>query len=251
MNNINYFTNGSSPVNFCEPDLYYYNIGEYYNTLTSFFIFFGGLYGYYRMQNIKKENIEKEYNIEIKNSSVNKFREHSKNLYLLLMGVGLGSVYFHSKMSEFSHWVDIIFISMTLLLSDYYIEKNRNNDNKFYYKCLFILHLISSIKYPSIHIFLQFMCGYNIKLKITNQLKVLKLGREHPLYNFYKSLNKKYNLISKLFLLSKIFWVIDYFGCDYLYGYHTHWIFHILIALVSYMIIDLNKIFYILKINNE
>ena len=55
------------------------------------------------------------------------------------MGVGLGSVYFHSKMSEFSHWVDIIFISMTLLLSDYYIEKNRNNDNKFYYKCL--LHM--------------------------------------------------------------------------------------------------------------
>ena len=90
MSNINYFTSGSSPVNFCEPDLYYYNIGEYYNTLTSFFIFFGGLYGYYKMQNIEKNDIEKEYNIEINNNSVNKFREHSKNLYSLLMYVGLG-----------------------------------------------------------------------------------------------------------------------------------------------------------------
>lgn len=249
MNYENYFVNGSSPVNFCEPDLYYMNLGEFYNTITSFFILLAGIYGIYKLTKIDKNYLKKNLYInEITDSTLKIYKNHSFNLYSLLCFVGIGSIYFHSKLSEFSHWVDIIFISLILLLSDYYLNKIDNKLDKSYYIMLLIVHILSSIFAPSIHIFFLFITGINIKKKLNENLNRLENSIESSSFN---KIEKKFNNISKLFLLSKLLWIIDYLGCEYINGYHLHWIFHILIAIISYKIIKLNLVFYFLIKNRQ
>ena len=85
MNYENYFVNGSSPVNFCEPDLYYMNLGEFYNTITSFFILLAGIYGIYKLTKIDKNYVKKNLYInEITDSTLKIYKNYSFNLYSLL-----------------------------------------------------------------------------------------------------------------------------------------------------------------------
>lgn len=96
-------------------------------------------------------------------------------LYFLLILVGFGSVYFHYKLSPFAHWIDIIFISIILLYSQYLLSFNFNCDvftHKIKYFGLFLGHFITSIYIPHIHIFLLFGSGFVVK-KLIEQKKLI------------------------------------------------------------------------------
>jgi hypothetical protein len=220
--NSNFFTIGKSAVNFCESDIYYYLIGEPWNVISSLAIVLFGLYGLYKINYI--------------NNHINLVKKTEQTiLYFLLSMIGVASIYFHILLSPFAHWVDIIFISMILVYSLYCLEANyKLKIIKFV--LLFIFHFISSLFIPQIHIFLQIYTGFIIKNKIEFKLS------KNILIN-HIDLIKKYYYIKMYFILSLIFWFIDYFGCFIITPYHVHWIFHILIGLVSYSAIDLIKNF--------
>ena len=116
MNN-NFFQIGKSQVNFCEPDFYVFGVGEFYNVLSSFAIVFFGLYGLYKINFAPGPGPVKTKIIVSPGLNI---------LYLLLVLIGLGSVYFHYELSPFAHWVDIIFISMILLYSQYILAWKPN-----------------------------------------------------------------------------------------------------------------------------
>jgi len=232
MNN-DFFIIGKSKVNFCEPDFCTQGIGEMWNVLSSFGMVFFGLYGIYKINLESLSDNNKNY-LNKKKISI---------LYLLLVLVGFGSVYFHWELSPFAHWVDIIFISMILLYSQYLLSFNSNNIflHKVKYLGLFLGHLVTSIYIPQIHIFLLFGSGFVVKnlieYKIDNKIFLTQSTTNS------NDLVKNYESIKKYFTLALVLWAIDYFGCKFITPYHTHWIFHILIGYVSYKTIELNKYF--------
>lgn len=235
----NFFDKGESAVNFCEPDTYIFGIGEPWNVLSSLIIVFFGLYGLY---NVNYRLIIQNYNLidsnsyEFNNSLSNK---HQSNiLYGLLSCIGLGSMFFHSQLSPFAHWVDIIFISIMLVYSQYILSPFKKLlFNKLKYLGLMILHLLTSIYVPQIHIFLLFGTGFVIKNRIEYKIQLNSITES----NCIDKLEKKYWWIKKYFCLGLILWIIDYFFCPLILPYHIHWIFHIFIGLVAYEIIKLVK----------
>ena len=230
--NENFFIVGKSSVNFCEPDSYIYGIGEPWNVLSSLIIVFFGLYGLY--------NTNYRFN-RLDNELVSFNKTQLNILYGLLSCIGLGSMFFHAKLSPFAHWVDIIFISMMLVYSQYILSEQKNLlINKLKYIGLLTIHFITSINIPHIHIFLLFGTGFIIKKSIENKIKFNYLTESQ----LNDKLQKKYQLIKKYFFIGLLFWIIDYLGCIFIYPYHVHWIFHILIGYVSYKIINLTKYFY-------
>lgn len=226
----NFFIVGKSYVNFCEYDSYWIGIGEPVNVLSSFAIVFFGLYGLY---NINYKSIK----------SVNKLITTEKKLqlnilYSLLAFIGFGSVFFHYELSQFAHWVDIICISIILIYSHYVLSSQKHKlTNKLKYFLLLIIHLVTSIYIPQIHIFFLFGTGFAIKNKIEDKIELYNLTQFH----IDSNLKNQYILIKKIFILSLVFWILDYFGCWFISPYHVHWIFHILIGLVSYKIINFVK----------
>lgn len=194
-----------SAVNFCENDIFLYGIAEPYNVISSLAISLFGIYGLVKESSIK-------YQI----------------LYSLLLLIGLGSAYFHSQLTEFSHWVDIIFISCILVFSLWCINDSKNI---IVYTLFSGLHLITSIFLPVIHIFILFATGFMIHSIIS--FKINKLEDYILLDN--------YRVIKYIFYASLVCWIIDYFCCNYISPYHVHWIFHILIGYVAYKIIKLSK----------
>lgn len=229
----NFFIVSKSLVNFCEPDLFIYGLGEIWNVLSSLVIVFFGLYG---LVNVIRNN---KFNSNINMNNYNKNKLNSIILYLLLTFVGFGSVYFHAKLSPFAHWVDIIFISMILLYSQYILITN-NNINKFTHLVLLCLHFVISIYYPQLHLFLLFGTGFSVKNLIEYKINILNNQLNNPINH---ELIQKYNWTKKYFIISLILWIIDYFGCEIIlpYNLHVHWIFHIFIGLVAYKIIGLVK----------
>ena len=226
----NFFIVGKSYVNFCEYDSYWIGIGEPVNVLTSFAIVFFGLYGLYNIncKSIKSVNkvitIEKKLQLNI--------------LYSLLTFIGFGSVFFHYELSQFAHWIDIICISLILIYSHYVLSSQKHKlTNKLKYFLLLTIHLVTSIYIPQIHIFFLFGTGFAIKNKIEDKIELYNLTRTEIDFN----LKNQNILIKKIFILSLAFWILDYFGCWFISPYHVHWIFHILIGLVSYKIIDFVK----------
>ena len=99
-------------------------------------------------------------------------------------------------------------------------------------------HFTTSIYIPQIHIFLLFASGFAIKNLIEHKIDI-----EVNLVNSSISNNlvQTYWWIKKYFMIALLFWIIDYFGCSFINPYHTHWIFHIFIGLVSYKIIGILK----------
>jgi hypothetical protein len=242
MNN-NFFIIGESKVNFCEQDFYINGIGEIFNVLSSFIMVFLGFYGIYKINFTSVKNIAKKQDFGIfPEIFTNDYAKTNLNiLYILLVLVGLGSVYFHWKLSLFAHWIDIIFISIILLYSQYNLSLNLNSNifkHKIKYLGLFLGHFITSIYIPQIHIFLLFGTGFVVKnlieYKIDKQIYLSESTNSNELV-------KKYMSIKKYFTIALVLWIIDYFGCKFIGPYHVHWIFHILIGYVSYKIIGLNK----------
>jgi hypothetical protein len=209
MNN-NFFLQGKSAVNFCEKDSYDTFNGEMWNVISSIIMSLFGLYG-----------------ICI---------SHKKNsiiLNTLLCLIGLGSAFFHYELSPFAHWIDIIFISIILIYSLYCIDHSTKNKNIFY-SLVFVGHLFTSLYIPQIHIFIQFITGFILQNRIEYVLSINSIG-----HNNYDKLLQSYSITKKIFIGALIFWLIDYAGCKFITPYHTHWIFHILIGLVSYRVIKL------------
>jgi len=229
----NFFISTKSAVNFCEHDLFIYGLGEIWNVLSSFVMVGFGLYGLYNSVHgfVREDNLLSE-----------PIKTKLKILYTLLSFIGLGSVFFHAHLSPFAHWVDIIFISMILVYSQFILSNINTNIflNKLKYIGLMLTHLATSIYIPQIHIFLLFGTGFVVKKSIEYKIDIET--------NFLQSSNSNHLIntywwIKKYFLLALIFWLFDYFGCVFINPYHVHWIFHILIGLVSYKIIDLIKYF--------
>lgn len=245
------FHKGSSLVNFCEKDIYNTLIVEKFNTWSSLVISLMGLIGILKiLYSDELVNVFKKHSdISLKPELIVESKRYRYILNLILIIIGLGSMYFHSENSQFSHWVDIIFISIILIMSDYYL------DNMFKRKVILLnwilgsIHLITSLYIPSIHIFMQFATGFMIVRKINNYVKKLK-DKGNDIYDIQeisKKLEKKYFKIKLVFYLSLILWIIDFFGCSYIYPFHTHWLFHIGIGWVGYEIIDLSKYLYLTK----
>ena len=229
----NFFIVGTSLVNFCEQDFYYNFIGEPINVISSLAISFFGFYGLYKLSLIQNIDID---------ISITTYKYYSKILYLILILIGFGSVYFHWELSHFAHWIDIILISIILIFSNYCLELKYNClTTKIKYLLIFIVHLISSLKIPSIHIFFQFITGFYIQKQIENKLILIK---NNILNENYLNILNKYKKIKMYFILSLFLWILDYFFCEKIKLYHTHWIFHILIGYISYKIIDLIKFIY-------
>ncbi len=243
---------GSSLVNFCEPDLHHMMVSEWYNTYSSLIISLFGLIGlYYLYKNdelldiLKKNNdieIDKKY---LRESKLNRFV-----LYTQLFLIGLGSAYFHSNTSQFGHWIDIILISNILITSEMYLDNIICGKKKIVVAGFFLLiHLISSLCIPSIHIFFQYSIGFLLVKKINFSMKSLKNKSEnnYDITQLYHKVEKKYFQIKICFGLAVIVWLIDYFSCSLIYPYHIHWIFHILIGYTGYQTIDISKYFWLTK----
>lgn len=206
--NSDFFIKGNSEVNFCEKDSYDEFNGELWNVISSIIMSLFGFYG-----------------IFVSNMLI------SKKLNLLLCLIGLGSAYFHYELSPFAHWIDIILISIILIYVLYCVNNFPNK--KIFYLSVFVGHLFTSLYIPQIHIFIQFITGFIVQNKIEYLLSINFLSQNDNL------LQKNYSLTKKIFIGALIFWLIDYAGCNFISSYHTHWIFHILIGLVSYRVIKL------------
>jgi hypothetical protein len=245
------FEKGTSLVNFCESDVLTTDYVEYFNTWSSLAISIFGLIGIFKiLYTDELVNIFKKYqDITLGKEYI---RTSKKNRYVLnsiLVLIGLGSFYFHSELSVFAHWVDIIFISIILILSDKYLDNIIDKRRIYTYYLFGLVHLLTSIYIPSIHIFMQFLSGYFIVKKIDKTLKILeeKSKKNYDINQIYLSVVKKYNNIKIVFVTSVILWIIDYFLCKFIHPYHLHWIFHIGIGYVGYQIIDLTKYLWLVK----
>ncbi len=245
------FDRGSSLVNFCESDIYENRIVETYNTYSSLAIVVFGLIGIIKILNDKELTFffKKHVDIYIEQDLLKKSDNQRLILNYILILVGCGSTYFHSETSEFSHWIDIILISIILLSSEYFIDTIDKKPKKTFYFLFIILHLLSSIYIPSVHIFLQFITGFLIVKKINSLMKkIKKIGDDnYDIMTVYKKIEIEYSKTKIIFGISILLWIIDYFGCYIINPYHTHWLFHIGIGLTSYKIIDLSKYLLLVK----
>ena len=196
----NFFLQGSSSVNFCESDFFYKNIGEPFNVISSLAISLFGFYGLYKLSKINDNRLLT-------------YKYLAKILYTILIFIGFGSMYFHLELSEFSHWVDIILISLILIFSNYCLELNYNNILiKIKYLIIFFIHLFSSLKTPSMHIFLQFITGFYIQNQIENKIIMLINTIPNNIYlqimnDYYKI--KYYFMLGLFFGFSIIFFVLN------------------------------------------
>lgn len=232
----NFFSRGLTKVNFCENDFTYYkNIGEPFNVITSFIIALAGVYGLYLLNKNSKEYCS---------DSMILYKNDATILYKILVFIGLSSVYFHQELSPFSHWIDIISISLILVLALYFLEFNKNVLNKIKFILLFLMHLLASIYIPSILIYIQFVTGFLIQKKITLKLFLYKNSLQSDVKKSYYIISKEYDRIKLYFGLGILFWIIDYIGCEYITPLHFHWIFHIFISIVSFQTIYFVRNFY-------
>ncbi len=251
LNNLLNYDRGSSLVNFCETDIIENRIVEYFNTISSLAIVIFGFYGIMKVITDKEIQgiFKKNSDISIQKDFMTKSKSSRYILNIVLVLVGFGSMYFHSELSVFAHWVDIILISIILLLSEYYLDYIEKKPSLLIYYFFGILHLISSLFIPSLHIFIQYITGFLIVKKINSYMKKLKEKGEsnYDIMTIHKQIEKKYFHTKIIFLLTIILWVIDYFGCTFIHPYHTHWIFHFGIGLTAYRIIDMSKYMWLIK----
>src|SRR5579872_4057098 len=104
---------GSSELDFNEPNDYEGYVFEIYNTMSSLLFVIFGLYGFinnYYIKNIRN-NIRKQV------------------LHMIMIFVGIFSAAFHACVSEFTHVLDIISISVILSTSVYIIRMASADDN--------------------------------------------------------------------------------------------------------------------------
>lgn len=238
---------GTSFVNFCESDDYSNIFVEKFNVWSSLVISLFGILGIIKLfyYNELTDLLKKHSNILLKP----KFSIRSFNFRLLLnivlFFIGIGSFLFHSKNSQFYHWIDIFFISLILILSEYQLDNMFRNKIVLPYYFIGFIHLITSLMIPSMHIFIQFGTGFMIIKKINYHM--IKFKNNNDIVQIYKKIEYKYNKTKIIFYFSLLCWIIDYFGCKFIQPLHTHWIFHIGIGWMSYLIIDLTKYLYLSK----
>lgn len=222
----------TSTINFCEHDNYNNYFYEIYNTFSSLTFTFFGIYGLFKY----KKRID--YSIRMQNI-----------LYIMLIFVGLLSAYFHAVLSEFSHVMDIISISMILSTSMYNLKMIKKNNQQNYFEIGFeygiemMLYVFLAFTMPILHIIMEFYYGYTLHNLIENMINNFKLNNtENNIIKFHKLKETFYNC-KFYFVLSICFWILDSFLCELLFGYHFHWIFHILISYVAYQLISIIETF--------
>lgn len=246
---------GTSLVNFCEPDNYSSIFVEKFNVWSSLVISLFGILGIIKLfySNELTDLLKKHTGISLKQEFSNRSFNFRLLLNIILFFIGIGSFLFHSKTSQFYHWIDIFFISLILILAEYQLDNMFRNKTVLFYYVVGLIHLITSLMIPSIHIFIQFGTGFMIVKKINYHMIKFKnnIINNYDIAQIYKKIEYKYNKTKIIFYLSLLCWVIDYFGCKFIKPLHTHWIFHIGIGWMSYLIIDLTKYLYLSKTLNE
>lgn len=271
----------TSTVNFCEKNNHNSYILEFYNTVSSFAFVIAGFYGLMNLSSqVKQPTWQARQSILHKNNSQNiyailkkiikcllssneqiiKSDENdnendqqaqfiSSILYCVLILIGIFSIYFHAMLSTFSHMLDIMSISLIIATGIYCLSKTQDNISPHIETILglkygFKLLLYTAIAFiaPFLLIILQFADGFILSEILGKKINNL-VEKDLIDHDLKKSIVRKYKICKLFFVTSMILWMIDYFLCDYLDGYHLHFIFHILIAYVGYILIDLYQYF--------
>lgn len=202
-NFIDSFDYYSSDATSCEIDYVKFNeVAEFWNTITSFFIIFVGLYG---------------------------LRHRNKNLmlfYMLLSCVGFSSVLFHLTLSFVSQIFNEIMITLFMLLGNYVLYSEDIVGMKLINTFL-IIQIIVQFVYPEYNRFMLFFYVLTFINKFWNALR----SRDKKT-KFYAQITMG------LFIVSVICWISDFYICgiDTIFNFHGLW--HIFIGLTSYFAIE-------------
>ena len=198
-NIINYF---SSNIDWCE-DNFYHNlyIVEFWNSISSLFITFVGLFGMF-------------------------IYPKSKILYSSLIPIGITSTYFHGSLSFLGQITDELSILIAIIITFHHINNNILNFCNY--------TLLSIINFFQICLSIYFP-DYNRIILFSYSLVALNIIKK--IYNPFNYRLKKPLAFAKIFFyLSVISWCIDYFICVKNVNFHAIW--HILIGISAFYIFE-------------
>ena len=207
----------SSEIDWCEPNYeYFYNIAEFWNTITSLVISFLGLFQY---------------------DLINK---------ISVIILGLTSAYFHLSLSLLGQILDELSITFIVVVNiikmqnllKYTLELAKNSlynekykrilkyeseiKNNNYLNYIIAIQLIVQFWYPSINRFILFFYVY----LFADKFILLKLSLPNT---------DSWNLTIFTFIVSVFCWIID-FICSKNNSVNFHAIWHILMAITVYLI---------------
>jgi alkaline ceramidase len=188
----------SSNIDWCEDNFHYNSyIVELWNSLSSLFILFTGLFGMF-------------------------LYPKSKILFSSLIPIGITSAYFHGSLSLLGQLSDELSILFTIIYVSHYINDNIFKlCNRYLLLIINFCQLYCAVVFPDYNRFILFIYSF-IALKIINKIN--------------DSSNIKaqnYIFFSKIFFyLSVLSWIIDYFLCIKIINFHSLW--HILISFTAF-----------------
>lgn len=188
-----------SPIDWCEPNyVYSKHIAEFWNTISNIAFL---IFGYYGFKYCKKNRLNSTYYV----------------IFMIYVLIGIFSAYFHASLTLLGQLLDevgIYFVIVTGLCS--YIDIN----------IVFTLPLLPLLFiYPSYNPYLLFILGFGIFYKV------------YISFSKMNEIQKRLVTITIIiFLISVFFWVFD--KICYFEGYiHTHFIFHVTIAITGFLAI--------------
>jgi hypothetical protein len=202
---MNYIQYKSSDIDFCEknssdPQSW---ILESFNAFSSLAFVFVGIHHWMIA------------NLYIRFQSDDSYNQIQK-VSMILSCIGLASFYFHATLSVLGSWMDIIFISIIelFLIYQFRICSVRR------IILIAMIHVYYSFVNHAIHILCLFSTGLFIAIKGSKKSHV------------FSSENTKY------FYIAIAFWIADFVFCPDDGTFHTHWIFHLVMAYLSHLAIS-------------
>ncbi len=199
----NAFQYNSSELNWCEfqytKSIY---IAEFWNTVTSFVLSLVGLYGLYTSSTV------------------------ATKFYLLLIFIGLASVYFHATLSFAGQLLDELGITLIMLIANYTMYVG-DSIGLWLISIFGILQLIIQFTYSEYNRFILFLYAILFINKFW-----LALKSNDKMIKWYA------HITVGLFVSSVVCWICDFYICEKDSFLNFHGIWHILIALTSYFTVE-------------
>jgi alkaline ceramidase len=191
--------NQYEPIDWCEPNYIHSKyIAEFWNTLSNVMFL---ILGYYGIKYCKQNRLVKTFYV----------------LFIVYILVGIFSAYFHASLTLFGQLLDEIGIYLVIIVG----LCSYMNINILFTLPLFPLLFI----YPSFNPYILFALGFSIMYKVCKS------------YSEMSSVQKNCALtVVIMFMISLCFWIFDKM-CYYEGTIHTHFIFHITIAITGFMAI--------------
>lgn len=190
-----------STIDWCEPNYYYNdNIAEFWNTISSIFLIYLGIYGYYQTKSKK---------------------------ILLLSIVGIGSVLFHVNLTWKTQLLDEIPMLFTVC---YYLDNRHRKYHiykiKFLFTTLIYIYFKSYLIFTSVFTMLLFL--FIVDLSV--QIMVVKSSYCRIIYI------NNLKLCIKLLIVAFLMWNIDHILCFYKINLHTHMLWHLFSGYAIYIL---------------